>query len=361
MRESMKRFLVSIVICAAIVAAGYAATRAGSTLRARDAAPPDNTPKPSGVKVQVVQPGPLEDRLVLTGVVQPWEDVRVSAEATGVIERQDVVEGQEVSAGQELIRVDTSLVQAQLDQASAQQRLASQELQRAETLSTKGITTGQAMDKAQADKDMAEANLRLFKIRIDKSVVKAPIAGIIDTLFKEENEFIDMGTPLFRLVQLHKVKICFGIPEREICCFKKGDATLVSLDALEGKQFTGVIHKLAPTADTSTLTFPCEVEVDNPERLIKPGMIGRVALLRKQYADAISVPLFAVLSVENQRFVYVEDGGKARMRPIETGVIQGNRVQVVQGLGAGDRLIVSGQRSLQDGDAVSVLETVDAG
>lgn len=357
----MKRFFISMIICALIVAAGYAATQVGGALRGQQAPPPDNTAKPAGIKVHVVQPGPLEDRLVLTGVVQPWEDVRVSAEATGIIEQQDVVEGQEVSAGQELIRVDTSLMQAQLDQALAQQRLASQELQRTETLSSKGITTGQAMDKAQADRDMAEANLRLFKIRIDKSVVKAPFAGIIDTLFKEENEFIDMGTPLFRLVQLHKVKICIGIPEREICCFKKGDAAPVSLDALEGKDFTGVIHKLAPTADASTLTFPCEVEVDNAERLIKPGMIGRVALLRKHYTEAISVPLFAVLSVENQRFVYVESDGKARMRPIETGVIQGNRVQVVQGLTAGERLIVSGQRSLQDGDAVSVLETVDAG
>jgi membrane fusion protein (multidrug efflux system) len=154
------------------------------------------------------------------------------------------------------------------------------------------------------------------------------------------------------------VKVKAGLPERDVAAFAKDDSVKVRLDSLPGKEFDGRIYRVSPTAEPATLTFICEVEVDNPDGLLKPGMIARATFVRKSYPDSIVVPLFAILSMENQRLVMVESDGVAHARPIEVGVLQGNSVQVLNGLKAGDRLITVGQRDLQDGDPVKVIEVL---
>jgi len=361
---NMKHAIISIVLCAAIIGAGYVATRIvaakarGTSSQAEAAVPEQDIANVTTVNVHVLKPVLVNDQLVLTGHVQPWQEILISAEGAGKIEWQGVKEGDRVQKGQELLKIDTRVMRAQLDQAEAQHKLACQELQRAKTLSTKGVTSGQSLDKCQADCDMAAANVRLMTIRLEKSVVAAPTDGVIDKLLKEQDEFVDVGIPLLRLVQVQKVKVGAGIPERDVSAFAKNDAVTVQLDALPGRIFQGKIYRVAPTAEPTTLTFISEIEVDNPDGLIKPGMIARSALVRKSYPDAIAVPIFSILSMENQRYVMLEKDGIARMRPIEAGVLQGNSVQVVKGLESGDRLIVAGQRDIQDGDPVKVVEVV---
>ena len=358
----MKHAFVSLILCAAIAAAGYVSTTVASKLRGASseaqAAAPDNGKEATSVNVQLLKPTLVNDELVLTGHVEPWEDVLLSAEGAGKIEWQGVKEGDRVKKGQELLKIDTSLIQAQLDQAQAQHKLACQELQRAKTLSTKGVASGQTLDKTQADCDMASANVRLVTIRLGKSVIAAPADGVIDKLLKEQDEFVDTGMPLARLVQVHKVKVRVGLPERDVSAFAKDDSVKVHLDSLPGKEFDGKIYRVSPTAEPATLTFICEVEVDNSDGLLKPGMIARATFVRKSYPDSIVVPLFAILSMESQRLVMVESDGVAHARPIEVGVLQGNSVQVLNGLKAGDRLITVGQRDLQDGDPVKVIEVL---
>ena len=361
----MKHGIISMVLCAAIIGAGYVATRIvaakarGTSSQAEAAVPEQDIANVTTVNVHVLKPVLVNDQLVLTGHVQPWQEILISAEGAGKIEWQGVKEGDRVQKGQELLKIDTRVMRAQLDQAEAQHKLACQELQRAKTLSTKGVTSGQSLDKCQADCDMAAANVRLMTIRLEKSVVAAPTDGVIDKLLKEQDEFVDVGIPLLRLVQVQKVKVGAGIPERDVSAFAKNTQPVtVQLDALPGRIFQGKIYRVAPTAEPTTLTFISEIEVDNPEGLIKPGMIARSSLVRKSYPDAIAVPIFSILSMENQRYVMLEKEGIARMRPIEVGVLQGNSVQVVKGLESGDRLIVAGQRDIQDGEPVKVVEVV---
>lgn len=357
------RIVTTVVLCGLIVLGGYAVTTVASHIRASRAeasATEGKKQEPvASVKVAALKSCTVEDRLVLTGGVLPWEDLIISAESGGKIEWQGVDEGDQVQAGQDLVRIETSLLNAHRDQARAQARLAAQELQRVQALAEKGVATVQASDKVLADKDMAEANLRLVEIQLQKSVVKAPIPGVIDRLFKDENEFVDTGTPLVRLVQTDKVKVGVGIPEREIGNFEEGAPAIVTLDAIDGREFNGAIHKIATTADPATLTFVTEVAVDNTDGAIKPGMVARVRLVRRTCPESIVVPIFSVMTVENQRFVMVEEGGVAHVRPIDIGVIQNDVVQAVTGLKPGDRLIVGGQRDLMDGDPVVVDEVVD--
>lgn len=316
------------------------------------------TQKKTFVKVHVLKTTPLEDRLVLTGEIAPWERITISAQLPGTIEFQGAEEGATVNKGEELFRIDTRAVRARMDQVRAHLTLANLEFERAQRLAEQKAGSAQSLDSARAAKDAAEADLRALEIQLNKSVVLAPFDGVVDKVFKKRDEFVDAGIPLVRLVQVHKVKAIAGVPERDVACFQPGNKVDIQVDAIPGRTFTGAIYRIAPAAEATTRTFAAEIELDNLGGALKPGMIARATFVRKSFPDAIVIPIFSVLTVDDKRFAIVEDNGHARMRPIEVGILQGDAVQVTGGISAGDRLIVVGQRDLRDGEPVQVQEVI---
>lgn len=349
------KHLISLAICVLILCGGLAVAYPYVKAMRDGAGEVEVTPTPpKNVEVTVLTPGLVEEELGLTGVIAPWEEVLLSAEVRGTIEWQGVEEGDTVTAGQEVIRVDTTALMTAHEQAKARHSLAAQELKRARDLRARGVGSEQAYDKAVADAEVAEADLRAAEIQLDKSVVHAPFAGVVDQLNREANEFVDPGSPLLHVAQVDRVKAVIAVPERDVLKFSAGDTVRFVLDALEGEELEGTIHRIAATADTQTRTFLFEVELDNAAGRLKPGMTVRATLIRARYENAIAVPLFAIMSVRNQHFAAVEEDGVARLRQVELGRPQDGTIHVRSGLAAGDRLIVSGQRDLRDGAPVNV-------
>ena len=357
----MKKSIITLAICAAI--AGLCVACVAVVLRGRsseaEAARAPRLKRTPNVSVQVLAHETLEDRLVLTGTVRCWEDVTVSSETTGKAEWKGIEEGQHVKAGQDLYRIDTKSVQARYDQAEAQSKLAKQEYERAKRLVERGVATAQDLDSAVANRDVAEANVRLSRIQLDKSVIKAPFDGVVDTVLKDQDEFVDTGMALARLVQVDRVKICVGIPERDVVHFSKGDAVRVVLDAFPARELEGSVHRVATTADMTTHTFTTEIEVANNDGVIRPGMIARVSLVRDVYPESLVIPLFASMLLDENRYVFVEQDGRAALRAIQPGLVQGSTLQVTEGLNPGEHLIVEGQYDARDGEPVNVQEVVD--
>ena len=149
------------------------------------------------------------------------------------------------------------------------------------------------------------------------------------------------------------------MPERDVAMVSIGDTVFVDLDAYSGRTFEGKVFRIATSAESATRTFATEVELDNADGLLRPGMIARAKFIRKTYENAITVPLFSVLTRNDGRIVFVEEDGVARMHPVEIGFFQGDEVHIVDGLSEGDRLIVLGQRDLRDGDRVAVQSGVE--
>jgi len=361
-RNVMTRGLASLMVCLLVLATGAGvvwwawAAHAKAVQAARRELAASVSEKVVNVSVQVLEGTTIEDRLVLTGAVAPWEVVQLSAEVGGKVEWQGVDEGDVVSAGQELVRVDTEAIRVQLDQARAEHSLAVQELDRLRNLRRAGVSSPQEVDRATTQRDVASATVRALDIQLAKSVLKAPLDGVVDALTKEAAEFVDRGESLVRLVQVHKVKVEVGIPERDVPFFKKGDRVTVRVDALPDREFAGTVYRIATTADLRTRTFGAEIEVDNVEGVLKPGMIARARLIRHAYPDAVSAPIFSVIAIENRYIVYVEEEGLAQARDVEVGIFQDNLVHIRKGLSPGDRLIVAGQRSVRPGDRVRVVE-----
>ncbi len=349
--------LVSLAACSSIFLIGAAIVYVAKDLRKQDVSASTKVEqKATNVKVQVLKAHTLEDRLLLTGSVEPWESVALSAELDGQIEWQGIEEGDEVVAGQDLVRIDIGPIRARLSEAQAQHELAVQELTREGNLQKAGISSSQALDRAKTDRDITEAALRRMQVELGKSIVVAPFDGVVDLLANEQAEFVGRGDPLVRLVQIHKMKVEVGIPERDISFFKRGEMVTVTIDALPGRKFAGKIHQIATSAHRRTRTFNTEIALDNVDGVLKPGMIARARLVRRRYPNAISIPIFSVIPVQDRYKVFVEVDGTARPHMIDVGIFQENMVHVTEGLSDGDRLIVLGQRDLSEGDRLTVTE-----
>jgi membrane fusion protein (multidrug efflux system) len=354
----MRRTLINLAVCLAILAGGAVIVALASTPgddSGSETVEATAAEEASNIEILVLESQTVEDLLLLTGRLEPWEDITVAAEATGPIEMQGVEEEQRVAAGDVLFKVDTQSVQARVDEARARFQLAEQELQRARDLRDRGVSSPQALDQALAERNMARAALTSADVALDKSVVTAPFDGVVTDLFREQGEFVDVGTDLCRLMRTDEMRVLVPIPERDIGNFGLGSEVSVTIDAIPGKELTGTIFKLDTAADQVTRTFTAEVKFENPDDALKPGMTVRAALVRDTYENAVTVPLFAVIALENQRFVFVEEDGTAVFRPIEVGRIHGDRVHVTEGLSPGEHLIIKGQRELRDGAAVRVL------
>ncbi|MCC6795075.1 MAG: efflux RND transporter periplasmic adaptor subunit [Candidatus Hydrogenedentes bacterium] len=357
----MKKFVVTAALCLGIILLGglvvYGA-KAKFNEREANRANNNHEQRIPNVKVQVVTPALLEDKFTLTGTIDGWENVTISAEVAGKIEWKGVETGDAVKKDQEIFRIDTETMKVRYEQAKAQALLAAQEFDRIQNLTNKGVSAKRDQDSVVANRDVAEADLRAVEIQLKKSIARAPMDGVVAHVFSKQDEFTDIGKPLVRIVKLHKVKVRVGIPERDITYFKAGDIVRVQLDAIPDRTFDGKIHLIAPAADLVTHTFETEIAIDNPDACLKPGMIARAHLVRKQYPDAISVPIFATALIDDKRFAFVEKDGKAELRQVEVGVLSGSNIHVTDGLRPGDHIIVAGQRDARPGEAVNVTETI---
>lgn len=351
----MKKSLISLVLIAVIIAAATLITYGAFAIRAGRpvVATVSQQPAPN-VAIRTVYASTAKDLLHLSGTIDAWEKVTLSAETAGKIEWQGIEEGDAVEQGEEVIRINTTAIRASIDEAKARLKLADQDLKRIAQLGKEGISSSQDLDRARTEHEVQRANLRLNEIRLAQSVIEAPIGGIVDKLYMEEGEYASAGSHLVRIVQIDKVKAIVGLPEREVAAFSLGDSVEVTVDAYPGRVFAGTIYRIATSAEQTTRTFATEIELDNAEGLLRPGIIARAGFVRATYPDAITVPMFSVLSRGSDRFVFVEKDGAAQLRPVTIGFYRGDDVHVTSGLSDRDRLIVVGHRQLHDGQRVTV-------
>lgn len=334
-----------------VLALGSGCTRSES-----DAKTQNNQNQNKAVKVSVVrmEPAPMKDVLVLPGETEAWQDVRVAADAAGRVEWIGPKEGQTVREGDLIAKVDVASLKAALDRAEAALKLAEDLYQRRYKLFEKSIINQEELDKSATERTLAQANLRQMQIEYDRGFLKAPVTGMVNHLFVDEGEFVDKGKPFVDLVNVDKIKINVNVPELDVRYLKVGHKALVRVDAFPDRELTGIIDFVAYKADPATKTFHVKVIVDNPNHEVRPGMIARVAFLRRIIPDALAAPIFAIVDKGGERILFVEKNGEAQARTISIGAIEGDKIQITKGLEPGDNLIVVGQKDVEEGMKVQV-------
>ena len=159
-------------------------------------------------------------------------------------------------------------------------------------------------------------------------------------------------------IDIDPVKVVAGIPESDVSAVRKLDTFKVTVDALEDATFEGRKLFLSSSPMTQAHLYTLEVLVDNPGHRLLPGMFARMEIIKREIPDGLSVPLYAVITQGERRFVYVIKDGVAKTRDVETGILEGWRILVTKGLEPGDRVVVVGQRSVSEGQEVNVIRSV---
>jgi membrane fusion protein (multidrug efflux system) len=306
------------------------------------------------VAVMIVEPVSIRDVIFLPGESEASEDVKVAANTAGRVDWIGPREGQSVNKGDLLARIDVSALKASRDHAEAAYKLADDLYQRRLRLFDNKIIAREELNQSETQRTLALTDLAQIKVRYNHGFPKSPITGIVNHLYLDEGEYADIGKPIVDIVNIDRIKINVRVPELDVRFVKKGQSTPVKIDAFPERTLIGTVEFVSFKADPATKTFLVRSIIDNADHDIRPGMIGRVAFVRRAIANAVAAPLFALVDKGGERIVFVEKDGVAESRTISIGVIEGDRVQITSGLKVGDHLIVKGHTEVEDGMKVIV-------
>src|SRR5690606_3377865 len=252
------------------------------------------------VEVVEVAQEPFREEIRLTGVARANRDVEIAAEESGVVREVLVEKGSRVREGQPILRIDDRVLRAQVEQARAQAELAEQTWQRRKRLWEEDrVGSELAYLEARFAAEQAAANLEALQTRLERTTIHAPFAGILEDRRVEVGTMVSPGQIVARVVELGTVKVAAGVPERYAPDVKAGGEVAVRFDVLSGQSFSGSIDYVGATVNPQNRTFPIEVEMENPQGLIKPEMVASVVVERRTLSEAVVVPQDALVRVSD--------------------------------------------------------------
>jgi RND family efflux transporter MFP subunit len=324
----------------------------------------------------------VAERVMVVGNLIGAATVAVVPKVSGRLEAVNVRLGDQVRRGQLLATLEDRELREQVRQneaslevsrATVRQREADlknaqSNLERSRNLFARNLIARQTLDDAEARYDAAlaqvdlakaqgnQATARLDELRINLSNTRilSPVDGFVGSRSLDPGAFVGTNSSFLSVVDIHFVRLVANLVEKDLRRIVLGMPAQVEVDAYPGEVFQGRVARLAPVLDPATRTAQMEVEVPNPASRLKPGMYARVQFVVLQRADALTVPRNALVDLEGTRGVFVADGKTARFKPIKSGIVDGDAVEIIDGLPDDATVITLGSASLRDGDPIVV-------
>ena len=253
-----------------------------------------------------------------TTTLEALGESQVVAKTSGVALAVLVEEGQVVRAGQALVRLDPDRPRLQVAQAAAQMHKLENNYRRAQQLVEQRMISANDVDQIKYDLENARAVYRAASLELSYTTITAPISGVVASRSIKSGNFVQINSPIIRIVDASRLEATLNVPEREIAKLKPGQAVGLAVDALPGKQFTGTVARVAPVVDNGTGTFRVVASFPGDGEL-QPGMFSRLNINYDQRADALVVPRTALLEDGGEPAVYVVRDGKAQRTVLKLG------------------------------------------
>ena len=359
-----------------------------------------NVRPPMPVEFATVKRAAVSEQIVVVGNLIGEATVEVVPRVNGRLQVVNVKLGDSVSKGQIIARVEDREIQEQVrqaeasyqvSQASIRQReadlkLAKTNLDRSRSLFERQLLPQQTFDDtearyqaalaqvdlAKAQFEQAKARLDELKITLSNTIIVSPVDGFVGKRFLDPGAFASTNVPVVSVVDISRVRMVANLVERDVRRVPTGTGANVEVDAFPGEKFRGRVSRIAPIFDPATRTAEIEIEVPNAGFRLKPGMYARVQLTVDQRADALTVPRSALVAVDGKNGVFVavkpegaqpaargneSSGMTARFLPVETGIRDGEAIEITSGLRDGAEVITTGAGGLKDGDRIVPANT----
>jgi len=245
-------------------------------------------------------------------------------------------------------RLDEAMLQVTLSEA--EYRSAKEKL----TLLRKGARQ-EDRDALLAQIRQAEAALRLARIHLKNTTIRAPISGIISKRFFDQGSFVSTTTPIVRIVAMDRVNVLVQVVESELAQLRVGAKAEIYVDAYRKQVFRGGVSRISPTVDPESRMADMEIQVDNKDHRLKPGMFARVDLVVQRRNGVLLLSKDSLIKEHGHMRVFVHENGRALLREVVLGLEGEKYVEVVRGLQEGEEVIVAGQYELKDMMPVRVI------
>ena len=268
-----------------------------------------------------------------------------------------------MKAGDPLVQLFDGPEQADLASFKAQATVAQLSLDRAKQLASRQFGPQATVDQAQAAYDQANAGIAKTQAIISQKLVRAPFNGELGVRHVEIGQYLTAGTQIVSLTDLSQLYANFTVTEKDSAQLKVGQTIRVAVDAYPGRTFEGKITAIEPQIATETRNIRVQGTLENPDRILKPGMFATTTIVLPEKPAVVSVPETAVDYTLYGDLVFLitekkDDDGKTSVTAVRTFVRTGKRVQgraeIISGIKPGDRVVAVGQFKLQSGAAVAI-------
>lgn len=326
------------------------------------------------VQVAKAQIGDIARTISFTGNIAAIQESNIFPRVNGNIEKEYVDIGDFVEKGQVLALIDTTIYSENARQArgaflQAEATLANSELtyKRDKSLLEQNLIAKQDMDNAEtaykvamAQEGAAAATLKNGEIQLGYCRVEAPFTGYITRRFFDPGTYVTTSTnssssTLFYLADIKKVKVLIDILEEDIPLLPKVEDVQIRVDAYPNMAFHGKITRISQQLDLSTRTMPVEVDINNPDGLLKPGMFASVEMIFDKATNAIVLPTELVMKDDSGHYVYtLGNGDIVHKNYVKVGVTHDNQDQILSGLSADAQIVFMGYDLVHEGMKVRV-------
>ena len=330
----------------------------------RNADPAANGAAAAPVRTARVEQGSVNDAVRTVGTLAPRDEVRLAFKIGGVVDDVSVEAGDRVTKGARLASLKRAEVEAAVEQASASLEKARRDLDRARQLRIDEVATEQEVEDLTTAWRVARANLETARFNARFAYIEAPGDGVVLQRLAEEDELVQAGQPVLVFGATERGWVVrVALADRDAVRVDAGNSAVVEFDAFPGRRFAGRVSRIDSAADPVTGTFEAEIDIQPaPQVRFARGLVARVELSLAgpgPNAPSTLVPVTALVEADGaEATVYVLDAqaGVARRRPIEVGPIVGERVVVLSGLTAGERVVTDGAAWLSEGAPVRLVD-----
>jgi len=307
------------------------------------------------VEVIAASTRPIAASYTGTAALEPRAESQVVAKTSGVALEVLVEEGQVVKAGQPLVRLDPDRARLAVAQTKAQLQKLENNYRRAQQLVAQQLISAGEVDQMRYDLENARAQYNLTALELSYTTVVAPISGVVASRDIKPGNFVQINSPIFRIVDSSRLEATLNVPERELSKLRPGQSVKLVADALPGRTFEGVVDRVSPVVDNGSGTFRVVAAFAGNGEL-QAGMFSRLSINYDQRENALVVPRAALLEDGGEPAVFVVRDGKAERAALKLGYDDAGWIEVRDGLKPGDQVVVAGKAALREGTAVQVLQ-----
>jgi RND family efflux transporter MFP subunit len=308
------------------------------------------------VKVISVAPSAITAGHSYVGTVEASVSMSLAFSSVGTVEQVYVSEGQRVKKGQLLAALNTATAENSYQMMLAKQQQAQDAYDRLVKVHNNGSLPDIKFVEVETGLQQAKSMTAVAKKNLDDCRLYAPRDGVMTNRFVEAGSSVMPGVAAFRLVSVDRVNVKIAVPENEIAKITEGQTARVETPALDNAVFTGKVDMKGVTANAISHTYEAKINIDNrvvgAENVspLLPGMVCKVFLTDNAETAEIVVPNRTVqIAADGSKYVWLADGNIARRQFVKTGGLNDNGIVVVEGLSAGDKLIVEGFQKVSEG------------